>query len=145
VEHEIDVGISTRDKEAAMTEKKPEIGSIGWFDLTVADAEGVRDFYTQVVGWKPENVAMGDYSDYSMHTPGSGTPVAGVCHARGTNSGMPAQWMAYIIVEDADAAAARALGRGGKVLVGPKELGGARFCVIQDPAGAVCGLYQPKA
>jgi hypothetical protein len=123
----------------------PEIGSIGWFDLTVADADNVRDFYAQVVGWKPEAVGMGDYSDYSMLTPGSNTPVAGVCHARGVNTGLPAQWLAYIVVEDVEAAAARCEGRGGKVLVRPKDLGGGRCCVIQDPAGAVCALYQAKA
>lgn len=32
---------------------KPEIGAVGWFDLTVEDAESVRDFYAGVVGWTP--------------------------------------------------------------------------------------------
>jgi uncharacterized protein len=123
----------------------PEIGSIAWFDLTVPDAEGLRDFYAQVVGWKPEAVGMGDYSDYNMLTPGSDTPVAGVCHARGSNAGLPAQWLLYVVVEDVEAAAARCEGRGGKVLVRPKGLSGGRYCVIQDPAGAVCALYQAKA
>jgi predicted enzyme related to lactoylglutathione lyase len=29
--------------------EKPEIGSITWFDLTVPDAEKVKDFYSKVV------------------------------------------------------------------------------------------------
>lgn len=33
-------------------DKKPEVGSIGWHDLTVAD--GVRDLSSRVVGWRPE-------------------------------------------------------------------------------------------
>ena len=26
---------------------------------------------------------------------------------------------------------------------GPRPLAGGRFCVIRDPAGAVCALYEP--
>ena len=128
-----------------MAEGKAEIGTIGWTDLTVADADGVRDFYADVVGWKPQPVSMGDYSDYTMCTPASGTGVAGVCHARGENAGVPAQWLIYIMVEDADGSAARCEAKGGRVLVRPKSVGGGRFCVIQDPAGAVCALFQAKA
>ena len=41
-------------------------GSVGWFDLTVPDAEKVRDFYGQVVGWDSEATDMGDYEDFCM-------------------------------------------------------------------------------
>lgn len=128
-----------------MPESTPEIGSIAWTDLTVKDAEAVRDFYAAVVGWKPEAVAMGAYSDYNMCAPGSGTGVAGVCHARGVNADLPAQWLVYIVVDDVEAAAARCEARGGHVLVRPKPLGAGRYCVIQDPAGAVCALSQARA
>ena len=30
--------------------------TISWQDLTVADAEAVRDFYQAVVGWEPESL-----------------------------------------------------------------------------------------
>ncbi|MGB6336961.1 MAG: VOC family protein, partial [Thermoanaerobaculia bacterium] len=42
-------------------DSKPEIGKIGWTDLTVENADDVRDFYTAVVGWKPSPVDMGGY------------------------------------------------------------------------------------
>jgi predicted enzyme related to lactoylglutathione lyase len=32
---------------------------------------------------------------------------------------------------------------GGTVLAPPRSYGGGRYCVIEDPAGAVCALYQP--
>ena len=32
-----------------------EIGKIGWIDITVDDAEGLRDFYAKVTGWKAES------------------------------------------------------------------------------------------
>src|SRR5262245_17346484 len=68
-----------------------EVGKIGWVDLTVGDAEEVSAFYREVVGWKSEGVEMGGYQDYCM-LPAEGGAVAGVCHARGTNEGIPAQW-----------------------------------------------------
>ena len=119
-----------------------EIGKVGWIDITVDDAEALRDFYANVTGWKAENVDMGDYSDFTMTMPGSGTPSAGICHARGGNVGLPAQWLIYIVVADADASAAACSEHGGKVLVGPKDIGGGRFAVIEDPSGAVAALYQ---
>lgn len=122
--------------------QQPEVGTIGWTDLTVDDADGVRDFYREVVGWKPSPVSMGDYSDYTMETPASGTAVAGVCHARGTNAGLPAQWLIYIVVADVEASARRCRELGGEVLVGPKQTGGqGTYCVIRDPAGAVAALF----
>jgi len=119
-----------------------DIGKIGWFDLTVEDAPAIRDFYTKVVGWKPEDVSMGDYSDYNMTMPESGDPAAGICHARGDNAGLPPQWLIYITIEDLDKSAEACQQSGGKVLVGPKAMGDARFCVIEDPNGSVAALYQ---
>ncbi|HEX2188090.1 MAG TPA: VOC family protein [Longimicrobiaceae bacterium] len=121
---------------------KPEVGSIGWADLTVPDADGVRDFYREVVGWTATGLDMGGYEDYCMNLPGSGKTVAGVCHARGANAGLPAQWLVYITVEDVDRCAARVVELGGEVLAGPRGAGGqGRYCVIRDPAGAVCALH----
>jgi len=125
-----------------MSNEQPEIGSMVWIDLTVPDAGGVRDFYADVVGWKPSKVDMGGYSDYSMNTPGSGTTITGVCHARGVNQDMPPVWMPYFTVADLDASIARCAEHGGEVVVAPRELGEGRFCVVKDPAGAVAALYQ---
>jgi predicted enzyme related to lactoylglutathione lyase len=121
----------------------PVVGSITWRDLTVPDAGAVRDFYQAVVGWEFQETPMGDYSDYCMVAPGTGEVVAGVCHARGENIGVPAQWLMYITVADADASAQRCVELGGEILHGPRQIGDARFCVIRDPAGAVCALYAP--
>jgi len=121
---------------------KTEAGAIGWIDITVDDAEELRDFYSKVVGWKPEDVSMGDYADFNMTMPGTGIPAAGICHARGGNAELPRQWLIYIVVRDADSSAAICTANGGKVLVGPREMGGGRFAVIEDPSGAVAALYQ---
>lgn len=117
-------------------------GEIGWIDLTVDDANAIRDFYEQVVGWNADPVSMGDYDDFNMCPPGSSDSVAGVCHARGGNAGLPVQWLIYITVDDVDASIARCQELGGSVVSGPRDLAGGRFCVIRDPAGAVAALYQ---
>jgi len=119
-----------------------QVGTIGWIDMTVDDADGVRDFYQNVVGWETEAVSMGDYSDYSMTLPESGEAVSGICHARGSNAELPGGWLIYITVADVEASAAACTAHGGEVLVGPKGLAGGRFCIIRDPSGATAALYQ---
>ena len=119
------------------------IGKIGWIDMTVEDATGLRDFYQKVIGWNVEDTSMGDYSDYTMLSPGDGDAIAGVCHARGSNADIPGGWMIYITVADVAVSAAACVASGGKLIVEPRALAGGMFCVIEDPGGAVSALYQP--
>jgi predicted enzyme related to lactoylglutathione lyase len=123
--------------------EKPEIGSITWRDLTVPDAKEVRDFYADVVGWKFAEHNMGEYADYNVLTRDKGECVGGICHKRGPNEKIPSQWMIYITVDNVEARAKTCEEKGGKILDGPKTMGNATLCVIQDPAGAVCALYDP--
>ena len=67
-------------------------GHVGWVDLTVENATEVRDFYRAVVGWEYREVDMDGYADFAM-TNLEGRDVTGICHARGVNEGLPAQWM----------------------------------------------------
>ena len=120
-----------------------EVGKIGWIDMTVDDADGVRDFYKTVVGWGSESVGMGDYSDYAMTMPSSDEAVSGICHARGSNADLPTGWLIYITVEDVEASAAACTENGGEIVIPIKGLAGGRFCVIRDPAGSAAALYQP--
>lgn len=119
----------------------PPVGSIAWFDLTVPDADGIRDFYASVIGWDVERVDLGEYSDYAMKQPGDGKGVSGICHARGVNAGQPPIWMAYIQVENLNASVDRAVELGGEIVSDRREPGNAwSFVVIRDPAGAVLAL-----
>jgi hypothetical protein len=120
--------------------KKPVVGSIAWRDLTVKDAEKIRDFCSKVVGWKASPVDMGGYNDFNMNLPGSGEAVAGICHARGPNAKLPPQWLIYIAVAEVDESAKLCVEFSGKIIDGPKPMGEYRCCVIQDPAGAVAAL-----
>ena len=121
---------------------RSNVGTIGWHDIAVPDAPGLRDFYASVVGWKPEGVDMGDRTDFTMTQPESGDPVAGICHALGDNADLPPQWLIYIIVDDLDASIENCSRLGGKILRDPRPLSGGRFALIEDPVGAVTALYQ---
>lgn len=123
---------------------RPPAGTFGWFDLTVDDAPRIRDFYRDVVGWSPEDIPMGDYSDFSMRRPDTLDGVAGVCHRRGANAGVPPQWILYVYVDDLDHSMERTRALGGEVVHGPRSMGpSGRFCIVRDPAGAVMGLFEP--
>lgn len=120
----------------------PAPGSIGWLDLTVEDAPRLRDFYSAVVGWKPEDVPMGEYFDWVMTDPASGEPRTGVCHSRGGNAGLPPVWLIYVVVADLDTSLASAKALGGEILAGPKAMGTDRYAILRDPAGAAFALWQ---
>lgn len=119
-------------------------GALVWLDLTVPDAEALRDFYAAVVGWRPEGVDCGAHEDYNMRQPGTATAVAGVCHARGINADLPPVWLPYVLVADLRASLAEATARGGALLHGPRPGGdGSSLAVIRDPAGACMALIGP--
>lgn len=123
-------------------------GTCGWLDLTVADADGVRDFYRAVVGWTVQDVPMKDaagaYADYAMIIPGEHNPATGICHARGMNQQLPPLWMPYFVVADLDVSVRECRERGGTVLRGPESMGSyGQAAWIRDPAGAVCCVLQP--
>jgi uncharacterized protein len=127
-------------KEAAAAKKPSNLGKVEWMDLTVEDAPKLRDFYASVVGWNTDAVPMGNYDDFNMNLPGSTTTIAGICHARGSNAKLPAQWLMYVRVASVAASVNECESRGGKILDGPRRLGSNRFAVIEDPAGAVMAL-----
>jgi len=81
---------------------KNNTGTIAWVDLTVPNADNIKDFYQKVVGWESSPISMGDYDDYAMLVPGTENAAAGVCNLRGTNKDLPSQWMIYIIVDKLD-------------------------------------------
>lgn len=126
----------------SQTPKHP-VGSVGWMDLTVKDAVAVKDFYRDVVGWTASGLDMGGYEDFVMTPPGSEAPAAGVCHARGPNADLPTGWIVYITVADLDRSLERVTSLGGKVRGKVRSAGPmGRFCVIEDPSGSVCALFE---
>jgi uncharacterized protein len=116
------------------------VGRIYWLDLTVPEASAAQDFYRQVIEWSVQNVAMEDggerYPDYNLLRE-DGNPVAGVCHARGVNLGLPPVWMIYLPVGDLAESLRRVQKEGGKVVKTMQGADGAyAYAAVQDPVGA---------
>ncbi|MDE2826569.1 MAG: VOC family protein [Bacteroidota bacterium] len=111
-----------------------------WVDITVDDAETLRDFYAAVVGWESVPVAMGGYEDYAMSIDGDAQ--AGICHARGVNAKLPPVWLPYFRVESIEASIQHCLDRGGELISPAKTFGpGQSYAVIRDPSGAACAIW----
>lgn len=127
-----------------MSERKYKIGQFVWADLTTNQAESLKEFYKEVIGWKEFPVAMKDgedsYNDYAMMIDEK-EPAGGICHNRGVNSNIPPQWIMYICVEDVNDTLKKALDNGGILIHESKKSDGTyNYVIIQDPAGAVFGF-----
>jgi len=119
-----------------------KIGTMAWLDLSVTNADEVKSFYEDVVGWNSDNISMGDYHDYAMLEPISNEAVAGICHAQGVNKDLPSAWLPYFLVADIEASIAAVQAKGGVLVTEIKSMGSDKYAVIKDPAGAVCAIYQ---
>ena len=122
------------------------IGHIAWLDLTAPEASATRDFYQQVVGWSAQDIEMKDaaeaYADFNM-LGGDGNPVAGICHARGTNQGLPSVWLLYLPVGDLAESIRRVEAEGGEVIKSTLgEHAEYEYAVVKDPVGAYFALVQ---
>jgi predicted enzyme related to lactoylglutathione lyase len=117
-------------------------GAFSWVELSSPDAEASKAFYTAVFGWRfTDTPVPGGGGTYTMFTQG-GLEVAGLHQPSPDRAGPPA-WLSYVTVESADAAASRAAELGASVLAGPFDVGDAgRMAVVQDPQGAVFGVWQ---
>ena len=111
-------------------------GAFSWFELMTSDVDGAKKFYSNLFGWKTEDMSMGemDYTVVKMGEEGLG----GMMHPPPQSEGMPPSWGVYVTVDDIDATARKAEELGGKILVPPTDIPTVgRFSVLQDPQGAV--------
>jgi hypothetical protein len=116
-------------------------GAFSWNELMTGDPEAAIGFYTQLLGWKSEAMAMPGGTYHVMKV--GDTSVGGVMALppEAKAGGMPPCWGSYVTVDNVDASARRAAELGGKVVHGPEDIPGVgRFAVIIDPQGAALNL-----
>ena len=110
-------------------------------ELMTNDVEAAKSFYGRLFDWKLEDMPMGDMT-YTMIKVGEGT---GGGLMKNPMPGAPSTWLAYVQVDDVKAATAKAKSLGATVLKDVTDVMGAgSFTVINDPSGAMLGLWQPK-
>ena len=114
-------------------------GTFCFADVGTTDRPRAAEFYGELFGWNAEPT-MGEYTMFTLRGAARGG------HVRGAR-GLHALLAQLHLGEDADATAAAVRDRGGSVLLGPRavsdqaEVG--RATVIEDPQGAVVGLWEP--
>jgi predicted enzyme related to lactoylglutathione lyase len=120
-------------------------GAFCFFEAGSADIESAKCFYGSVFGWEIEDRSSSDGARYTRFLM-SGKPVAGIYEFSSEQeaAAIPAQWLSYVSVVDAAATLAKAIEFGATALGEIVEVPGVvTVAEFVDPAGAVCGLWQP--
>jgi len=119
-------------------------GTFCWPELATTDQAAAVAFYRGLFGWDVNDQPLGPGETYStFQLRGLDVGAAYTMREQERQGGAPPHWNAYVTVESADAAAARAQNLGGIVLAPPFDVMDAgRMSVIQDPTGAVFQVWQ---
>jgi uncharacterized protein len=115
-------------------------GQFVWYELSTPDVDAATRFYPRFTNWGTQKFD----ENYTMFTTG-GAPIAGIFRLTEEMraKGIPPNWMPYVEVNDVDASAAKAKSLGATITAGPDDIPGTgRFAVVQDPQGAVFGIYK---
>jgi uncharacterized protein len=109
-------------------------------ELCTPDTAAAKAFYTGLFGWSFQDMDMGGGMIYSTFKPDSG-PGGGLF----TMPGVPTAWLAYVGVDDINAATDKAKSLGATIYRGPQEIPNVGwFTVLGDPTGATIAIFQPK-
>ena len=112
-----------------------------WIDSARPDAASAVAFYSGLLGWEMADQMPPGSSETYFEAQVDGGLVAAI---GSWDNGLPdARWTTYIAVEDADAAAERVRGAGGRVIVEPHDvLDAGRMAMCADPEGATFAVWQ---
>jgi predicted enzyme related to lactoylglutathione lyase len=126
-----------------MTIRKPEPARFCWVDLAAIDAERAKSFYGALFGWRAQAQHAGDGHFTRFVLDGRDVASLYQLNRHYLAGGVPSHWTPYVAVTSAEETASNAVSLGAKILVNPFDVAGiARVCLIQDPIGALVGLWQ---
>lgn len=116
-------------------------GRFVWYDLMTTDPDASREFYSQLFGWGTSQMDMGEMGLYTMVS--AGEQGLGGIVPLGEADGVPSHWIAYISVDDLQAACRRVKELGGEVCVPPTDIPNeGQFAVVNDPSGAIFSPFK---
>ncbi|UCD75173.1 MAG: VOC family protein [Phycisphaerales bacterium] len=124
------------------TKSPPAAGTFCWNELMTRDVAAAKEFYTSLLGWKTEDVDIGECGIYTVLKAGE-EQIGGMFQMAGEQfEGVPANWMSYIAVDDVEASTKKAEALGAKIEMPPADIPDTgRFSVITDPTGATIALF----
>lgn len=118
-------------------------GTFCWSDLGTPDLEGAKVFYSELFNWKIEEVPTGEAGTYCLMKIDD-TEVAGI-YQKPAEDPSPAAWLCYVNVSGLEDAVGTAAEAGAAVLQEPIDaMEAGRMAVLQDPSGAVVGLWEAR-
>ena len=112
-------------------------------ELDTTDPIKAKAFYSSLFDWKITDTDMGGGMVYSTFKPTDDSPGGGMMQH--PMPGAPSSWLAYVLVDDVNAANKKAVSLGAKIAVDKQEVPNMGwFSVIIDPTGAALGLWETK-
>ncbi len=121
----------------------PAEGRPRWLDLAAADAAAAREFYARAFGWRFADQAANGGAFTRCRLGRRDVASLYQLGAAERERGVPSHWTPYLAVAQADAAAARVVAAGGRVVVAPFDVEPvARIALVEDAVGALFGLWQ---
>jgi len=122
-----------------------EAGALSWSELETRDPGSAKTFYEAVFGWSFADHDMGQMGTYTEWKLGDAS-IGGMADISGrVPDEVPAHWMVYFAVEDADAAVKQVGELGGEIRFGPVDIPAGRFAMLADPWGAAFAVITPSA
>ena len=116
-------------------------GTFCWIDLGTPDVAEAKAFYGGLFDWDTEDRPSGRGGRYTVCR----LEAKDVAAIHELGEGETPGWSSYISVDDVDAVTAKAQELGARELMEPFDvMDTGRMARIQDPAGAVVSLWQPR-
>jgi hypothetical protein len=111
-------------------------------ELNTTDTAKAKAFYGSLFDWKMEDVQMGPGATYTLIDVGEGTGGGLMQHPM---PGAPSTWLAYVLVDNVNASTKKAQSLGATILKDVTEVPGRGwFSIVQDPTGAMLGLWKSR-
>jgi predicted enzyme related to lactoylglutathione lyase len=109
-------------------------------ELSTSDVAKAKSFYGSLFDWKLEDVDIPGGPAYTTIGVGGTGPGGGMM--KHPVPGAPSTWLAYVLVDDIDAAIKKARALGAKIARDKTEVPGFGWlAIIVDPTGAELGLW----
>jgi hypothetical protein len=118
-----------------------ETGAFVWNELNTRDVSAAKAFYTDVFGWEPHDLDMGEMA-YTEWKADDKTVAGMMTMPDMVPAEVPAHWLVYFGVDDTDASVSKATKLGATALFPPTDIPPGRFAVLSDPEGAVFAVIK---
>ncbi|MEM9330083.1 MAG: VOC family protein [Pseudomonadota bacterium] len=119
-------------------------GYFHWNELGTTDVETAKKIYAEAAGWTFNSMDMDDGTTYWVAMDGE-TPICGLFTMPPEMAAdVPEHWIAYISIDDVDAAVDKAKAHGMTLMRDIFDVDGVgRIAMLKQPDGAMIGWMTP--